>query len=189
MLNLIIFGPPGAGKGTQAILLAKKYKLTHLSSGDLLRQELKNGELGKKIKGYQDAGKLVPDSIIIKMMENAVAKNIKGKGFIFDGYPRNPRQAKHLDKFLKGNRLNINAVFNLKLSQEEAAKRIILRGKTSGRSDDNLKTINNRYKVYRKQTAPLLEYYKAQKKVINIDGRPEIKLISKEINTSITKLK
>ncbi|MFA5109199.1 MAG: adenylate kinase [Patescibacteria group bacterium] len=187
MLNLIIFGPPGAGKGTQAGLIARKNKLTHLSSGDILRHELKNGRLGTKIKKYQDAGKLVPDDIIVEMMETAVAKNLKGNGFIFDGYPRNSTQAKHLDQFLKNKKIKINSVLNLKLSEAEALKRIILRSKTSGRSDDNIKTIKNRFRIYRAQTAPLLKYYRAQKKIINIDGRPTITEVFKNIVKIIEK--
>jgi len=189
MLNLIIFGPPGAGKGTQAALIAKAYKLAHLSSGDILRQELKNGELGTQIKKYQDSGKLVPDNLIIAMVERAAQKKIKSPGFIFDGYPRNLRQAKSLNKFLATQNTAITVVLNLKLSEREASKRIILRGKTSGRSDDNHQTIKNRFQVYRLQTAPILDYYKQQKKVINIDGRPDIDLIFKNIDKLLTKLK
>ena len=183
MINLIIFGPPGAGKGTQASLIAKQLKLIHLSSGELLRQELKKGELGNRIRKYQDAGKLVPDSLIIEMIEKAAKKNIKGAGFIFDGYPRTIKQSKALDKFLKENKTALNLVLNLKLSESAALKRMILRGKTSGRSDDNLKTIKNRFKVYRAQTKPLLDYYQKQKKITNIDGRPNIEAIFKEITT------
>jgi adenylate kinase len=188
MLNLIIFGPPGSGKGTQAELIAKKYKLTHLSSGDILRRELKNGALGKKIKQYQDNGQLVPDEIIIAMMEAAAVKKIMGRGFVFDGYPRNLKQAKSLDKFLRVKKIEITTVLNLKLSEAEASHRILLRSRTSGRSDDNLKTIKNRHKVYREQTAPLLKYYRAQKKLINIDGRPAIPLVAKEIKEKLVGL-
>lgn len=186
MLNLIIFGPPGAGKGTQAALIASQYKLIHLSSGEILRRELENGALGKKIKSYQDSGRLVPDTLIIKMIESALVKKMTGRGFIFDGYPRNLKQAKALDKFFNDHQTPINLVLNLKLSESEAAKRILLRAKTSGRSDDNLKTIQNRFQVYRTQTAPLLEYYQEQEKIINIDGRPDIKTIFENINNRLT---
>jgi len=187
MLNLLIFGPPGAGKGTQAALIAKEYQLTHLSSGDILRQELKNGQLGAQIKKYQDAGKLVPDRLVIKMIETAVIKKIKGRGFIFDGYPRNLKQAHSLDKLFKSKALGIDLVLNLKLNEAEASKRIILRGQASGRSDDNKKTIKARFQVYRAQTYPLLDFYKKQKKVINIDGRPEIKKVFENIGKIIAK--
>ncbi len=185
MLNLIIFGPPGAGKGTQAALIAKKYKLTHLSSGEILRQELKNGELGSKIRNYQASGKLVPDALIIKMMESAIQKNLNGRGFIFDGYPRTIKQAKALNKFYQTNKIFLSLIINLKLSEPEAAKRILLRGQTSGRSDDNTKTIRKRFQVYRQATEPILEYYKKQKKLINIDGRPDIKTIFQLISNQI----
>jgi len=185
MLNLLIFGPPGAGKGTQASLLAKKYTLNHLSSGELLRQERENGPLGVKIKKYQDAGQLVPDSLIIKMIEEAIKKDLNGNGFIFDGYPRNLHQAKALDRFLKTLGKNIQIVLNLKLNSKTATERILLRSKTSGRSDDNKKIIASRLQVYRQQTTPLLEYYKTQNKLKNIDGSPAIKSVFQQISEII----
>lgn len=181
MKNYIIFGAPGAGKGTQADLLAKKYELIHLSSGAILRHEAGRGELGKKIKSYQDKGGLVPDRLIIAMMEKQIGRTLK-KGLILDGYPRTLQQARALDRFLKIKKAKIDSVLNLRLSQTEALKRLILRGKTSGRSDDNAQTIKNRFAVYRLQTAPLLDYYKKQKKLINIDGRPKIAVIFKDIS-------
>jgi len=180
MRNLIIFGPPGAGKGTQAKLIAQKYKLTHLSSGEILRQARGRGSLGKKIKGYQDKGQLVPDALIISLMENRVARSAK-RGVIFDGYPRTLRQAKALDKFLNDKKNPLKTVLNLRLSETEAIRRIMHRSKTSRRSDDNPKTIHNRFRVYRAQTAPLLEYYAGQKKVITIDDRPPIAAVFKAI--------
>lgn len=181
MLNLIIFGSPGAGKGTQAVLIAKKYNLTHLSSGEILRRELNNIEFGKKIRKYQDAGKLVPDSLVIKMVEEEINKKISGDGFVFDGYPRNLKQAKALDKFFQDQETSINLVLNLGLSEREAVRRIMIRSKTSERSDDNLKTMENRFSAYRTQTTPLLKYYRQQKKVINLDGRLTITAISQQI--------
>ncbi|MCX6794634.1 MAG: adenylate kinase [Candidatus Falkowbacteria bacterium] len=186
-MNLLIFGPPGAGKGTQAALISKRYKLTHLSSGDILRAELKTGELGAKIKTYQDAGKLVPDALIITIMEKAIIKNIKKGGVIFDGYPRTIKQAKTLDKFFKAKKINLDAVINLNLSETEAVKRALSRGQTSGRSDDNIKTIKTRFTVYNTQTTPLLKYYKKQKKVINIDGQLAIATVFKTIRQRLDK--
>ena len=188
MLNIVIFGSPGAGKGTQAEVLAARYGLRHLSSGDILRRELKNGPLGREIKSYQDAGKLVPDKLIIAMMEKAMARSLKGKGLVLDGYPRNMSQAKKLDSFLKKQGTSLNAVLNLQLPQAEAIKRLLLRSQTSGRSDDNPKTIKARLKIYQEQTKPILEYYKAGKRLINIDGRPAIKEIERNIRTIINKL-
>lgn len=189
MLNLIIFGSPGAGKGTQAVLIAKKYSLTHLSSGEILRRELNNIEFGKKIKKYQDAGKLVPDSLVIKMVEEEINKKISGGGFVFDGYPRNLKQAKALDKFFQNKNLSINLIINLKLSEREAVRRIMIRSKTSERSDDNLKTMENRFSAYHTQTTPLLKYYHQQKKVINLDGRLAIPEISRQIKQILTAYK
>jgi adenylate kinase len=187
MLNLIIFGPPGSGKGTQAALIAKKYKLAHLSSGDILRQELKNGSLGASIKKYQETGRLVPDNIIIAMMEATAVRKLKTKGLVFDGYPRNLRQARQLDRFLKEQRTALTLVLNLKLSEQDAQKRIINRGKTSGRNDDNLKTIRTRFQIYRAQTEPILKYYQAQKKIIAVDGRPSIQKVTQNITDILKK--
>lgn len=188
MLNLVVFGPPGAGKGTQAALISKKYKLTHLSSGEILRNEIKTGKLGANVKKYQDAGKLVPDSLIIAIIEKTLLREAKKNGFIFDGYPRTLKQARALDKFLKNKKINLEAVLNLDLSETEAMKRIIKRAKTSGRSDDNPKTIADRLAVYRQQTIPLLNYYQKQKKIININGRPTIEAVFKTITKNLDKL-
>jgi adenylate kinase len=187
-MNLLIFGPPGAGKGTQASLIAKKYHLTHLSSGDILRSEIKGGELGEKIKKHLAAGKLAPDKLIIEMMGKAIS-GVKTQGVILDGYPRTIKQAKALDKLLKAGKTALAAVVNLKLNEDEATKRILERGKTSGRSDDNSKTIKARLKIYRTQTAPLLEYYKEQGKIINIDGQPAIAAVFKNIQKKLLALK
>jgi len=181
MLNIVIFGPPGAGKGTQAELIANELKLIHISSGDLLRQELANGDLGQEIKKYQDAGELVPDSLVIKMVEKAIAQNLDKPGFIFDGYPRNLNQAVSLDTVLKTGRLELNAVLNLELDEQEAVNRIILRGQTSGRSDDNEETIKARFQTYQEKTLPLLDYYRRQNLLVNIDGRPTISEVTKQI--------
>jgi len=187
MINLIIFGSPGAGKGTQAELVAKKYRLTHLSSGDILRRERDSARFGKQIKKYQDGGQLVPDALVIKMVEANAAKYLKN-GLIFDGYPRNLKQARSLDKFFRSQKSELNAVFSLRLGEELAIKRIISRGKTSGRSDDKRATIKKRFAVYREQTAPLLKYYRDHKKLITLDGRPDIKKVFRDMSGRIREL-
>lgn len=188
MSHIIIFGSPGAGKGTQAKFIAAKYNLIHLSSGEMLRQELKNGDFGSKINRYLKAGKLVPNKTIITMIETHLAKELGNGNFIFDGYPRTIKQASSLDLFLKERNIRVDVVINLKLNARDALKRILLRGKTSGRNDDNIKTTKNRLEIYKKQTAPLLKYYKKQNKLVNIDGHQEIKKVFKDINLAIKKI-
>jgi adenylate kinase len=189
MLNLIFFGTPGAGKGTQAEIIAAERSLFHLSSGSILRQEIESGELGPEIKHYLDSGTLVPDSLITTMMENAITKNISGNGFIFDGYPRSISQAEALYKFFENNNLHLNAVINIEISEDEAKKRILLRGKTSGRSDDNPEVIAQRFKTYHEQTKPLLDYYQELGKIININGEPDIETVATNINQTIEEIK
>lgn len=184
-MNIIIFGSPGAGKGTQAEIIAADYGLSHLSSGQLSRQMLNNKQLGKKIKNYMDKGILIPNAIIIKIVEDYIEKNKEVPGFIFDGYPRNLGQAKELDYLAKKNHAKIDLVINLKLEQEEALKRILKRGKNSGRSDDNLKTIETRLKVYKKMTEPILDYYRKNNRLQEVDGKQSITKIAKEIRKII----
>ena len=184
-MNIIIFGPPGAGKGTQAEIIAKENNLLHLSSGELSRQMLNDKRLGTKIKKYLDAGQLVPNEIIIDIVEKYIKDNADCAGFIFDGYPRNLGQAKALDNLAKKFKTNIHLVINLRLNEKEALKRILLRGKISGRSDDNTKIVENRLRIYRERTAPVLDYYKDQNKLQNVDGDQTIKQIAKEIKKII----
>ena len=184
-MKLILLGAPGAGKGTQAEIIAADYGLSHLSSGQLSRQMLNNKQLGKKIKNYMDKGMLIPNAIIIKIVEDYIEKNKEVPGFIFDGYPRNLGQAKELDYLAKKNHTKIDLVINLKLEQEEALKRILKRGKNSGRSDDNLKTIETRLKVYKKMTEPILDYYRKNNRLQEVDGKQSITKIAKEIKRII----
>jgi adenylate kinase len=172
MLNIVLFGPPGAGKGTQAVKLVEKYKLVHLSTGDIFRANIKGGtELGKLAKSYMDAGNLVPDEVTIKMLESEVNKQTNPKGFIFDGFPRTTAQADALDKFLAGKNLSITITLALEVDEEELTKRIILRGKESGRADDQDENIvRNRVKEYNNKTAPLKDFYQKQGKLKMVYG-------------------
>lgn len=179
-MNYIIFGSPGAGKGVQANLIAKQLSLVHISSGELLRRKAGRGVLGKKIKAYQDKGKLVPNKITIPLMEKEIIRDLS-RGLILDGYPRTLGQAKNLDRFLKRKNSAIKQVIALNLSRRVAFQRLLGRSRMSGRSDDNPETIEKRLTAYQKQASPLLKYYTKQKKLININGQGSITEISKKI--------
>jgi adenylate kinase len=187
MKNFIIFGAPGAGKGTQAKLLAEKYGLIHLSSGEILRKEIKSGELGDKIKKYLAAGRLVPGKVINQIMAKAIRQHQRARGFVFDGFPRTVTQAKELDKTLKKEGQVVDEVLKIRINEEEGIKRIIERAKTSGRSDDNKKVIKNRFKIYHREMHPIIAYYQKQKKLIIIDGHGQIKDIFNSLVAKIEK--
>lgn len=176
MLNLVLFGPPGAGKGTQATKLIEKYKLVHLSTGDILRSEIAAGtELGLEAKKLMDKGILVSDDIVINMIDSKISHNPDAKGFIFDGFPRTLAQAEALDKLLQKLNKPIKATLALEVDNEELTKRILLRGKSSGRADDQDEaTVRKRIEVYTTQTSPLKEYYKKQGKLHSVNGIGEI---------------
>ena len=187
MLNIVLFGPPGAGKGTQAEKLVSKYNLVHLSTGDIFRANIKGEtELGKLAKTYIDAGNLVPDEVTIKMLESEVDKNPNAEGFIFDGFPRTTPQANALEAFLEGKNTSISVMLALAVSEEELIKRLLLRGKDSGRADDaNEEVIANRIKVYNEQTAVVADFYNAQNKFEKIDGIGSIEEIFERLSTAI----
>ncbi len=172
MQNIVLFGPPGAGKGTQSEYIIEKYGLLHLSTGDLLRAEIKEGTaLGLQAKQNIDKGELVPDAVVIGMIENKVKSNPDAKGFIFDGFPRTVAQAEALDKLLVANNTAISGMVALEVEDEELVKRLLNRGKTSGRADDQDEaTIQNRISVYNKETKPVADYYNAQGKFKSING-------------------
>lgn len=177
MNNIILFGPPGSGKGTQAVKLAEALNLCHISTGDLLRSEKAAGtQLGLEAKSYMDKGELVPDSVVIGMIGNKLDELAnKVDGFIFDGFPRTAPQAEALDNLLEEKTTKIAKVLALEVTEEEIVKRILARGETSGRADDNDEaTIRNRFQVYLNQTAPLAEYYKGQNKFVSIKGEGSI---------------
>ena len=176
MLNIVLFGPPGAGKGTQSQKLIDKYNLVHLSTGDLLRSEIAAGtELGLKAKQLMDQGILVPDEVVIGMIGNKIKENIYAGGFIFDGFPRTVPQAQSLDKLIFENGNEINCMIALQVDEEELTKRLLLRGQTSGRPDDsNEELIRKRVQEYNTKTAQVADYYAGQGKFHAINGIGEI---------------
>jgi len=172
MINLVLFGKPGAGKGTQAGFLKEKYNLKHISTGDVFRFNIKNGtELGKLAKSYIDNGDLVPDEVTIKMLQDEVEKNPEAAGFIFDGFPRTTAQAEALDNFLESKNMKIDATIALEANDEVLIQRLLERGKQSGRSDDQDEDkIRNRFEEYNEKTAPLKVFYEGQGKFHSVDG-------------------
>jgi adenylate kinase len=172
MLNLVLFGPPGAGKGTQSQKLIEKYGLIHLSTGDLLRSEIAQGtELGLEAKKLMDHGILVPDEVVIGMISHKLDANKDAKGFIFDGFPRTVAQAEALDSLLESKKAPISGMVALEVNDDELEKRLLLRGKDSGRPDDaNPEVIRKRIKEYNDKTAPVAGYYKSQNKFKSING-------------------
>ncbi len=171
-LNIILFGPPGSGKGTQAEKLIEKFQLFHISTGDMFRYELTNNtELGLLARSYMDKGQLVPDQVTISMLEKRVEAHPETKGIIFDGFPRTVAQAQALDSFLAEREQEITCLLELVVDEDEIVKRIMLRGQTSGRADDNdEKTVRNRIHVYKTETSPVAEYYAAHGKALKILG-------------------
>jgi adenylate kinase len=186
-LNLVLFGPPGAGKGTQSAFLIQRYGLVHLSTGDLLRGEIKEEtELGIAAKELMDRGDLVPDSIVIGMIRNKIDAHHDAKGFIFDGFPRTEAQAKALDEMLNAKSDPIVAMLALEVPEQELVKRLLGRGATSGRADDsNESIIRNRIREYETKTAPLKHYYSAQGKFKGIDGVGSLEEITERLVKAI----
>ena len=190
MINIVLFGKPGAGKGTQAEFLKEKYNLTHLSTGDIFRFNMKNDtELGKQARVFMDAGDLVPDELTTKMLIDEVNKNLDAKGILFDGYPRTISQAEALDAFLPTIGSQVTATVALEADDEVLVARLLERGKTSGRVDDqDEEKIRNRYQEYNEKTAPLMDYYKAQNKFHAVDGIGSIQEITERLTQVIDNL-
>lgn len=187
MLNIVLFGPPGAGKGTQSKLMVEKYQLIHLSTGDLLRSEIQAGtELGKKAKLLMDEGKLVPDEVVIGMISNKLEANKEARGFIFDGFPRTKEQAVALDKLLTAHEESISVMISMAVPERELIDRLLERGKESGRPDDqNEEVIQGRLTVYKEQTEMVKDYYAAQSKASEIDGLGSIEDVFARIQKAI----
>jgi adenylate kinase len=190
MLNIVLFGPPGAGKGTQSQKLIHKYQLVHLSTGDLLRSEIAMGtELGLKAKHLMDQGILVPDEVVIGMIEHKLKENKQARGFIFDGFPRTVAQAQALDTLLNQYQAPISAMIALEVNEEELTQRLLLRGATSGRPDDqNEELVRKRVQEYNSKTTPVADYYAQQGKYTAIYGIGEIEAIFDEICEKINSL-
>ena len=187
MLNIILFGKPGSGKGTQAEFIKEKYELVHISTGDLFRQNIKNQtELGKLAQKYMNNGDLVPDTVTIGMLKSEVESNINANGFLFDGFPRTVDQAISLDKFLDKKNLRIDLTIAIDVKEEILIERILNRGLTSGRKDDQDKIkIKNRFDEYNSKTSLLEDYYKNQNKFKIIDGYGNIEEITKRLYNQI----
>lgn len=189
MVNIILFGPPGAGKGTQSAKLIEKYSLIHISTGDLFRKHLKEGtELGKLAKNYMDKGDLVPDQVVIDMVEDKINTSEQTGGIIFDGFPRTIPQAEALDKLLTRKETTINVLIELVVPEQELRKRLAERALKENRPDDaKPEVIENRIAVYRSETAAVADYYKKQNKYASVEGVGEIERIFQDICREIDK--
>lgn len=189
MLNIVIFGAPGSGKGTQSERIVEKYGINHISTGDVLRAEIKNGtELGKTAKGYIDQGQLIPDELMIDILASVFDSFKDSKGVIFDGFPRTIAQAEALKKMLAERGQDVSVMVDLDVPEEELMVRLIKRGKDSGRADDNEETIKKRLHVYHSQTAPLIDWYKNEKKYQHINGLGTMEGIFAEVCEAVDKL-
>ena len=188
MLNIVIFGAPGSGKGTQSQKLIDKYHLTHISTGDILRSEIENKtKLGELANTYMSKGQLVPDSVVIDILDELFVHNPDSVGYIFDGFPRTLTQGEALDAMLVKRNTEINVVISLEVDDEHLTERLIKRGEISGRNDDTPETIKSRLQVYYQQTSPLKEYYAEQGKLVKIDGLGTIDDIFSRIEKVIDK--
>ena len=189
MFNLVLFGPPGSGKGTQSERLVEKYSLMHLSTGNLLREEIaQQTPLGLEAKSFMDKGQLVPDEIVIGMVDSFFDKHRGAKGFLFDGFPRTVAQAEALDKLLELKKTEITTVLALKVGDEELIKRLLIRGKTSGRSDDTDEAvIRKRLAVYNNETTPVADYYQKDRKFQAVKGEGSIEDIFGLLSDAIDK--
>ncbi len=189
MLNIILFGPPGAGKGTQSQFLREKYELTYLSTGEILREEIAaESELGLQVKEIIGKGGLVSDEIVAKIIEKKIGEHLDSAGFLFDGYPRTVKQAEILDEFMKKFKISLSGVLSLEVPEELLIERMLERGKISGRADDNLESIKHRFVEYEEKTRPVIDYYEKQGNLHPVNGVGEIPEIFENLCTVIDSL-
>jgi adenylate kinase len=189
MLNIVVFGAPGSGKGTQSKLIIEKYNLRHISTGDIFRQEIeKKSALGLIAEEYINQGQLVPDHLIIEMLAEILDESPQTKGYIFDGFPRTLSQGEALETMLRERGTTVAAVFCLSVEEDELTRRILKRGEESGRNDDNLETIQRRLDVYKKQTQPLEDYYKKKGRLFKIKGNNIIEDVFESITEVMDRL-
>jgi adenylate kinase len=189
MLNLVIFGPPGSGKGTQSARIVEKYHLVHLSTGDLLREEMqKDTPLGREVKSYIDKGLLVPDEIVMKELYHVATRHEDAPGLIFDGFPRTIFQAEMLDRMLAKRNVPIDLVISVEVEEEELFRRMMGRAQDSGRSDDTEDVIRRRIEVYKNQTLPLIHYYRRQGKMVCINGMAPVDDVFGKISRAIDRV-
>ena len=175
MRNIVLFGPPGAGKGTQSQFLREKYNLTYISTGEILREEIAaESELGLQVKEIIGQGNLVSDEIVAKIIEKKISENRQSAGFLFDGYPRTVKQAEILDEMMKKFNMNLSGVLSLEVPEEMLIERMLERGKTSGRADDNLESIKHRFVEYEAKTRPVLDFYQGKGNLHSVNGVGEI---------------
>ena len=187
MFNLILFGPPGSGKGTQSDKVVEKYGFVHISTGNLLREEMRQETpLGLEAKSFMDKGQLVPDEVVIGMVDSFIDKHRKARGVLFDGFPRTVAQAEALDRLLELKKNEVNRVIVLEVDEDELIKRLLNRAKTSDRSDDaDEKVLRNRQEVYRRETLPVAAHYARSRKVTYIDGMGSIEEIFGRISDEL----
>ena len=191
MFNLVLFGPPGAGKGTQAVQIAEKYHLAHISTGDIFRSEIRNGTpLGLKVSSIIERGELVPDELLIDLLRTAMQRYPDVRGFVFDGFPRTLRQAADLDHLLEEDGENVSLTLALEVDDQELITRLLIRAQREGRKDDTQEVIANRLNVYQRQTSPLIDFYQKQGKFRGVNGKGTIEEIfnrlCREIDISVS---
>lgn len=186
MINIVLFGPPGSGKGTQSELLIEKYKLKHISTGDMLRDQIaRQTPLGMKAKSLIDKGQLVPDELVVQLMEELLSANSGGNGFLFDGFPRNVEQAHTLEKLLQKLKISLNCMVSLDVHQDELMQRLLDRAKKQGRSDDTEEVILARFKEYESKTLPVIEFYKNRGVYFPVNGIGTVQEIFEKIKNVI----